>query len=127
MEQSRNMNRYGNVNRRRSMDRHRKLQVFWLALLLALIVLTACGGKASKNYEVLVNNSGGKPVSGVTIQFCSDTECLLGTTDEKGTAVFEKEAGSYTVHVLKVPEGYAEDKAEYPAPEKPGRVTIVLN
>ena len=115
MEQSRNMSRYG------------KLQLLWLAMLSAVIVLTACGGKAPKNYEVLVNNSGGKPVSGVTIQFCSDTECLLGTTDEKGTAVFEKEAGSYTVHVLKVPEGYTEDKTEYPAPEKPGRVTIVLN
>ena len=127
MEQSRNMSRYGNMDRRRSMNRHRKLQVFWLAMLSAVIVLTACGGKAPKNYEVLVNDPGGKPVSGVTIQFCSDTECLVGKTDENGIAVFEKEGGSYTVHVLKVPEGYAEDKAEYPAPEKPGRVTIVLN
>ena len=37
-----------------------------------------------------------------------------------------KEAGRYTVHVLKAPEGFAADDTEYPAPAAPGRVTIVL-
>ncbi len=96
-----------------------------LLLALAVIALAGCGRKAA-NYEVLVNDTAGRPVAGVTVQFCSDTECLVGKTDEKGIAVFEKEAGSYTVHVLKAPEGYAPDDTEYAAPEKPGRVTIVL-
>ena len=101
-------------------------RILALCLLLALTVgmLAACGKKT--NYEVLVNDAAGKPVSGVTIQFCSDTDCTMGTTDEKGVAVFDKEAGSYTIHVFKVPEGYAPDNTEYPAPTKPGQVVIVL-
>ena len=101
-------------------------KVIALCLLLTLIagMLAACGKKT--NYEVLVNDAAGKPVPGVTIQFCSDTECIMGTTDEKGIASFNREAGSYTVHVLKVPEGFAADLTEYPAPAAPSRVTIVL-
>ena len=101
-------------------------KVIALCLLLTLIagMLAACGKKT--NYEVLVNDAAGKPVSGVVIQFCSDTECIMGTTNDKGIAAFDKEAGSYTIHVLKVPEGYAPDDTEYSAPAKPGLVTIVL-
>ena len=44
-----------------------------------------------------------------------------------GIASFEQEEGSaYTVHVYQVPEGYAEDKTEYPAPETYGDITITL-
>lgn len=101
-------------------------KVIALCLLFTLIagMLAACGKKT--NYEVLVNDAAGKPVPGVTIQFCSDTECIMGTTNDKGIAAFDKEAGSYTIHVLKVPEGYAPDDTEYSAPAKPGLVTIVL-
>lgn len=102
----------------------RKVLAVCLLLALAVVALAACGKKA--NYEVLVNDASGKPVSGVTIQFCSDTECIMGTTNDKGIAAFDKEAGSYTIHVLKVPEGYAPDDTEYSAPAKPGLVTIVL-
>ena len=108
------------------MKQLKKTLVLCLALVLAIGVLTGCGRKAPGSYEVLVNNEAGDPVPGVSVQFCSDTECLLGQTDEKGIAVFDKGAGKYTVHVYKVPEGYTKDKTEYPAPEKPGRVTIVL-
>ena len=106
------------------MKKTRKVLALCLLLVLAAIALAACGKKT--NYEVLVNDAAGKPVSGVVIQFCSDTECIMGTTDEKGIASFNREAGSYTVHVLKVPEGFAADLTEYPAPAAPGRVTIVL-
>ncbi len=124
MDKIRNLG--GNINMSGNRNRGRTLKLRWLALLLAVIFLTACGGEASKNYEVLVNDEAGKPVSGVMVQFCSDTECMLGKTEENGIAIFEREAGSYTVHVLKVPDGYAADDTEYPAPEKPGRITIVL-
>lgn len=85
-----------------------------------------CGNKAPGAYEVLVTDEAGNPVKGATIQFCSDTECSMAKTDENGLAVFEKEAGAYTVHVLKVPEGFAKDHTEYSAPAQPGRVSIVL-
>ena len=111
--------------RRFHMNNTKRVPALCLALILMVGLLTACGRKA-ENYEVQVNDGAGKPVAGVTIQFCSDTECVLGKTDENGVAVFEKEAGMYTVHVLKVPEGYAADDTEYPAPAEPGRVTITL-
>ena len=108
------------------MKKIRKAVVLCLLLALTVSALTACGDSKKTNYEVLVNDTAGKPVAGVTIQFCSDTECIMGTTDEKGIASFNREAGSYTVHVLKVPEGFAADLTEYPAPAAPGRVTIIL-
>ena len=51
---------------------------------------------------------------------------MIGKTDSDGIAGFDCDAGSYTVHILKVPEGYASDDTEYPAPSAPGTVTIVL-
>ncbi len=77
-------------------------------------------------YEVFVTDEAGEPVEGVKVQFCSESECLIGTTDEDGIAAFDKEAGTYTVHIQKAPKGYAKDKTEYEAPEKPGRLTITL-
>ena len=103
-----------------------RLTAVLLVLVLAAGLLAACGTKAPAAYEVLVTDEAGKPVPGVKVQFCSDTECILGTTDDKGLAAFQKEAGAYTVHVLKAPEGFAADDTEYPAPAEPGRVTIVL-
>lgn len=103
----------------------------FLALVLTLImmagIICSCGAKKASGYEVLVNDANGNPVPGVTIQFCSDTECSSGQTGEDGIAVFDKEAGSYTVHVLSVPDGYAADSTEYEAPAQPDRMTIVLN
>ena len=107
------------------MKEMRRALALCLVLILAVGTLAGCGKKAAK-YEVLVNDEAGKPVAGVTIQFCSDTECILGQTDENGVASFDKEAGEYTVHVLKVPEGFAADDTEYPAPAQPGQVSIVL-
>ena len=95
-----------------------------LVLILTVCMLAACGKSAK--YEVLVKDEAGKPVSGVTIQFCSDTECMMGTTDANGIAAFEKEAGSYTVHVLKVPEGFESVTEEFTAPAQPGQLVIVL-
>ena len=106
------------------MKNGKRVLALCLVLILALSVLAGCGKQAG--YEVLVKDEAGKPVAGVTIQFCSDTECVMGTTDENGSAVFDQKAGSYTIHVLKAPEGYAADDTEYTAPSQPGQVTIVL-
>ena len=112
-----------------------------IALLLALCLtaaLVGCGEAAAPTatavpsavkdgYRVLVTDEYGAPVAGVTVQFCSDSECMLGETDDSGVAAFEQAGGSYTVHLLRVPERYAPDDTEYPAPAEPGLVTIVLH
>ena len=65
-------------------------------------------------YRVIVSDTDGDLVKGATVQFCSDTTCMMGKTDADGVAVFQMEEGSvYTVHILKVPEGYVKNTEEY--------------
>ncbi|MGX8720719.1 MAG: redoxin domain-containing protein, partial [Eubacteriales bacterium] len=87
---------------------------------------TAAAKEAAGPYQVLVTDEAGDPVPGVTVQFCSDSSCVLGKTGDDGIAAFDSAAGSYTIHIQKVPQGFARDKTEYTAPEEPGLVTIVL-
>ena len=83
-------------------------------------------GTEDKGYCVLVQDENGDPVPGVNVQFCSDTECMMETTGADGKASYDAEAGTYTVHILKAPEEYAEDSEEYAAPETPGNRVITL-
>ena len=92
----------------------------WLAILLAIsmtaALLTGCGGgetggsevsSADNTYIILVQDADdSSPISGAMVQFCSDTQCMTSRTDAGGSAAFEADTGSYTAHVLKVPEGY---------------------
>ncbi len=87
---------------------------------------TAAAKEAAGPYQVLVTDEAGDPVPGVTVQFCSDSSCVLGKTGDDGIAAFDSAAGRYTIHIKKVPQGFARDKTEYTAPEEPGLVTIVL-
>ena len=65
-------------------------------------------------YRVIVSDTDGNLVKGATIQFCSDTTCTMGKTDENGVAVFKMEEGAvYSVHVLKVPAGYEKHTGDY--------------
>ncbi len=65
-------------------------------------------------YRVIVSDTDGNLVKGATIQFCSDTTCNMGKTDENGMAVFAMEEGPiYIIHVLKVPAGYVKNDAEF--------------
>ena len=77
-------------------------------------------------YRIICVDESGAPVAGAKVQFCSDMQCMIGTTDDNGVAEFDEEPGHYTVHLLKPPEGFAKDKTEYEAPAVPGDVTIVL-
>ena len=77
-------------------------------------------------YRIIVTDETGKPVEKATIQFCSDTQCMLGKTDAQGLAVFEVPEGSYSVHVLKVPAGYEKDGSEYTVPASYSDLSIVL-
>ena len=83
--------------------------------------------ETSGSYLVLVMDEENAPIPGTSIQFCSDIQCMMGKTDADGVAEFEEAPGHYTVHVLKVPEGYAKDTTEYEAPSVPGGLEIVIN
>lgn len=116
----------------------KKILILVSVICMSLVVLAACGGSGSGGaasvpenpgdvYRVIVTDESGEAVQGVAVQFCSETLCLKGETDASGIATFEnQEEGVYTVHVISVPEGFAEDETEYPAPEKYGDVTITL-
>ena len=53
------------------------------------------------------------PVPGVRVQFCSDTLCRMGKTDENGVAMFDSDPGTYTVHMMKAPDGYVKSGEEF--------------
>jgi len=80
-----------------------------------------------KCYRVLVYDTNGNPIKGVAIQFCSDEMCSMGKTDAEGIARFDMDEGTeYTVHVFKVPEGYAKDSGEYVTQKVYSDVTLFL-
>ena len=103
----------------------KKIMTLVLAICMCAMVFTGCGGsgKGQQNpaaqakaavvqQEVKTNVSDGyviyvkdaeteEPVAGAKVQFCSDTQCMMGVTDENGAAVFDQPAGDYEAHVLK--------------------------
>ncbi len=120
----------------------KKLICLVLSVMMAAAVLTGCGGSNDKSlgggsnagggqkteapapadnaavaksdaYVVLVTDAEGKPIVGAEVQFCSDTMCLMQKTDETGVATFKQDPGVYTIHVLKVPEGYVKPEEEF--------------
>lgn len=54
----------------------------------------------------------GRPVTGVYVNFCTDTACTMAEADENGTITFDGAPDRYHVQILKVPEGYGFD-ADY--------------
>ena len=77
-------------------------------------------------YRIIVVDENGAPVEKATVQFCSDVQCMMGKTDAQGLASFEVPEGNYTVHILKVPEGYEKNPTEYTVPATYSDVSIVL-
>ncbi len=76
-------------------------------------------------YRIIVVDEDGNPVPEVTVQFCSDTACMIGETDETGTAEFRQPEGHYTVHILDAPEEYQEEENEFTL-EAYSDLTIIL-
>ena len=96
-----------------------------LTMLMGAVTVSAETENAG-GYQVQVTDEDGSPVSGVMVQFCSDSECMMGKTDDSGMAQFDQPAGTYTIHILKVPEGFMADPSEYAAPETPGLTTVTI-
>lgn len=104
----------------------KKTLAMMLMLCMMLTALGACAF-ADGGYQIQVIDEAGSPVEGVMVQFCSDEQCLVGKTDASGIAAFDEPAGTYTVHLLKVPAGYAKDSTEYEAPETPDTVVLTVH
>ena len=77
-------------------------------------------------YRIYVADESGKPVEGATVQFCSDSSCLLGKTDAQGVASFQVPEGNYTVHLLKVPAEFEKNTTEYTMPGTYSDLSVVL-
>lgn len=64
-------------------------------------------------YTILVRDADdGLPIADAIVQFCSDTQCMMGQTDAGGAASFEADPGMYTAHLLVAPEGYETTQEE---------------
>lgn len=77
-------------------------------------------------YRIYVADESGKPVEGATVQFCSDSSCLLGKTDAQGLASFAEPEGNYTVHILKAPADFEKNTTEYTMPGTYSDLSVVL-
>ena len=83
---------------------------------------------ADNKYTVYVVDAESEaPLAGVKVQFCSDTQCMMGKTDENGCAVFMSDPGNYTAHILKAPEGYAKTGEEAVMTKDVHTATFKLN
>ena len=67
------------------------------------------------------------PIPNVRLQFCSDTMCRMGKTDENGLVMFEVDPGTYTVHMMKAPEGYVKSEEEFTLDKDNREVTYYLS
>ena len=84
------------------------------------------GTGSANGYRVILQDPAGCPVPGARVQCCSEAMCVMQETDAEGIACFDLEAGSYTVHVAAVPDGFEPDEREYPLPETVGDTVITI-
>ena len=67
-------------------------------------------------------------MKGVSVKFCGDTACSIGTTGENGVAIFNMPEGVvYKIHVLKMPGGYEMNSDEYRALNASSDLAVVVN
>jgi hypothetical protein len=66
------------------------------------------------------------PMPGVNVQFCSDVMCQMGKTDENGVAAFHSDPGTYTVHLMKAPDGYVSSTEEFTLDQDTREATYFL-
>ncbi len=78
-------------------------------------------------YKVRFIDQYGAPVSGVAVNFCSDTTCKPVFSSSDGYAVYKGQPYRYHMQVIKVPKGYSFDKnAEYYTELTGGEYTLTV-
>ncbi|MBQ8685347.1 MAG: hypothetical protein IJ514_04160 [Clostridia bacterium] len=94
----------------------RFISVFAAAILcFATLAFTACGEEKATAYTVIVTDTNGTTLEGITVGICSYDEatqekgnCLTPVaTDADGKAVIEADEGTYIVNDDTLPSGYA--------------------
>lgn len=107
----------------------KKVIVILLACCLTLSLLCGCGigKKEPVKYMVLVMDQENAPVPGVLVEFCTDTQCVTAETDATGMAELESEPAACTVHILKVPEGFAPYELELSIGPQADLLTVNLS
>ena len=81
---------------------------------------------SNDHYTIKVVDEASDPVSGATVQFCSDDKCKMAKTGSDGTVMFDDPEGVYTVHILKVPKGYKNNDSEYKTDDHYSDMVIVV-
>ncbi|MBO6148066.1 MAG: redoxin domain-containing protein [Lachnospiraceae bacterium] len=87
---------------------------------------TSITNNNSNEYRIYVTNKTSAPLEGAMVQFCSDDTCHMAKTDKDGMAAFKVPKGNYTVHILKVPDGYKEYTGEEVMPDTFSDMHIIL-
>lgn len=81
----------------------------------------------SPAYYLYVEDQNGDLVEGVSVNFCSDTASIPGTTDESGWIVFIGAPDVYHVQIVSVPDGYSWDKEdEIDTSDKGGKFIMLI-
>lgn len=81
----------------------------------------------SNNYSVVVQYLNGSPATGVTVQWCSKTNCFLPiAVDSEGYVEKDLEDGTYYVHIDGIPSGYTYNPNAYTTTASNKHLTIVL-
>ena len=88
----------------------------------------AASANGEQVYRVIVTDGDGAPVKGAIVQFCDESSCMIGETDDEGIVTYPDaaEGYTYTAHILKAPEGYEITDEEYTALESYCDVPIVI-
>ncbi len=83
---------------------------------------------ASNKYRVTVQYPNGTPASGVTVQWCSQTNCFLPVAvNSEGYAEIALEDGTYYVHIDNIPSGYTYNPNAHTTTIDNKHLTIVLD
>lgn len=123
----------------------KKILSFLLACVLSVSFLAGCSSEGSNQSSADGTDSGTEttldpglylifildadtmePIENVRVQFCSDTQCMLGKTDSSGVAEFHSNPGTYTAHLVKTPGGYVDNTEEYTLTENMQVATFYL-
>lgn len=86
---------------------------------------TGIDPNATVDYKVTVEDTSGKPVSGVTVRLNADGAIDTIKTDASGVAAITLRGGNYIVTVT-APDGYKEDTTEYILTKIDNQITITL-
>ena len=108
------------------MKRFLTLLLSGLLVLSSLLFAVACDGSTTEpgtttppattptdpTYTVKIIDEAGNPVSGVEVQFCTDSGCspISTASDADGMIVATQKADAYKVQLTSVPAGYVKDE-----------------